>query len=114
MGLPQPDDLSSLVLRTDFSSEAAWQVPQPAVDGAVGYGQATFAIDRAYAEVTVQALVEMDATADDAGKLTLLFLADAATIEVQQDEALACWEPAMGVVPLGYGGLGRSREGAWA
>jgi hypothetical protein len=34
-------------------------------------------------------------------------------IEVQQEEALACWEPAMGVAALGYGGLGRSREGAW-
>jgi hypothetical protein len=35
-------------------------------------------------------------------------------IEVQQDEALACWESAMNVAPLGYGGLDRSREGAWA
>jgi hypothetical protein len=35
-------------------------------------------------------------------------------IEVQQDEALAYWECAINVALLGYGGLDRSREGAWA
>jgi hypothetical protein len=35
-------------------------------------------------------------------------------IEVQRDEALARWESAVNVAPLGYGGPYRSRERAWA
>ncbi|WP_157858082.1 hypothetical protein [Streptomyces durhamensis] len=37
MDLPQPDDLASLVLRTDFSSEAAWETLQAAFNGSGDY-----------------------------------------------------------------------------
>ncbi len=35
-------------------------------------------------------------------------------IEVQQDEAPACWGSAMNVAFLGHGGLDRSTERTWA
>jgi hypothetical protein len=31
--LPQPDDLTSLVLRTDFSDDVAWTALKAAIDG---------------------------------------------------------------------------------
>lgn len=80
MSLPQPDDLASLVLRTDFSNDAAWGAVQAAVDGASEYGLATYVSDLTYAGVTVQALVDADAAACDEEKLTYLFLADAVTM----------------------------------
>lgn len=75
LSLPQPDDLSSLVLRTDFTDDAAWVELQAAI-GAEG---ATFVSDVRYASVTIQALIEADAAAADDDKLTYLFIADATT-----------------------------------
>jgi hypothetical protein len=43
-----------------------------------------------------------------------LILARDVRIEVQQDEALACWESAIMSHPLGMVTFGRSRDGAWA
>ena len=80
MSLPQPDDLTSLVLRTDFGSEGAWEMLQAAVDCCHQYRQATYVSDQAYAGMTIEALVEIDAGADAAEKLAYLFLADAVTM----------------------------------
>jgi hypothetical protein len=80
MDLPQPDDLTSLVLRTDFSSEAAWKTVQAAIDGS-GYRNATFVSDSSFTDVSVQALVDADAAADDDDKLCYVFLADATTMK---------------------------------
>jgi hypothetical protein len=75
LSLPQPDDLSSLVLRTDFTDDAAW-VQLQATIGAEG---ATYVSDVRYAGVTIQALIKADAAAADDDKLTYLFIADATT-----------------------------------
>lgn len=74
--LPQPDDLASLVLRTDFKDDAAWEELRNAINA----GEprcVTFVSDRAYAGVTIAELVSADAAASDEQKLTYVFLADA-------------------------------------
>jgi hypothetical protein len=86
--LPQPEDLRSLVLRTDFSDDAAWGELQAAIEGAEGR-HATYVSDPADAGVTVQALVEADAAAVDADKLTYLFVADVTTMTDQEHPVLA-------------------------
>ena len=88
MSLPQPDDLTSLVVRTDFGDDAAWEAVRAAVDG-VEYGHATYVSDRAFDGVSVQELVEADAAADEVGKLTYLFLADAVTMAGGEHSLLA-------------------------
>ena len=79
MTLPQPGDLTSLVLRTDFSDESAWEAVQAAVRESEGSG-ATFVSDPAFADVSVQALVDADASAADGDKICYAFLADATTM----------------------------------
>ncbi|MEU6611973.1 hypothetical protein ABZ922_44480 [Streptomyces shenzhenensis] len=89
MDLPQPDDLTSLVLRTDFSSEAAWETLQAAIDGSGNYRNATFVSDSSFTDVSVQALVDADAAADDDDKLCYVFLADATTMTADEHPLLA-------------------------
>jgi len=84
--LPQPEDLRSLVLRSDFSDDSAWVELQ----AALGTKDATFVSEPRFAGVTVEALVDADATttrADD--KLTYLFLADATTMTDTEHPLLA-------------------------
>jgi hypothetical protein len=78
--LPQPDDLTSLVLRTDFSDEKAWTALKATIDNSDEHRRATYVSNPLYAGVTVQALVDADAAAADDDKLTYLFLADATTM----------------------------------
>lgn len=52
MNLPQPTDLTSLVLRTDFSDDAKWLTLQRLLDNHSEYG-ATYVSDPGYAEVTL-------------------------------------------------------------
>ncbi|GIE28333.1 hypothetical protein Ait01nite_013780 [Actinoplanes italicus] len=75
LSLPQPDDLTSLVLRVDFSDDAAWA----GLEEAIG-DDATWVDDPQWAGTTVQALVEADAAAEDDDKLTYVFVADATTM----------------------------------
>ncbi|MET8027614.1 DUF6924 domain-containing protein [Streptomyces avermitilis] len=89
MHLPQPDDLTSLVLRTDFSSEAAWETVQTAIDGSGDYRNATFVSDSSFTDVSVQTLVDADAAADDDDKLCYVFLADATTMTGEEHPLLA-------------------------
>jgi hypothetical protein len=72
LSLPQPDDLTSLILRTDFTDDRLWT---ELVD-AVGTDGATYANDPSYADVSIQALVD----ADENYQLTYVFLADALTM----------------------------------
>ena len=85
LSLPQPDDLRSLVLRTDFTDEGAWIDLQVAV----GADDATFVSDSRYAGVTIQDLVDADAAAVDDDKLTYLFVADATTMADDEHPRLA-------------------------
>ncbi|MEU1306326.1 DUF6924 domain-containing protein [Streptomyces shenzhenensis] len=89
MDLPQPDGLTSLVLRTDFSSDAAWEALQAAIDGSGNYRNATFVSDSSFTDVSVQALVDTDAAADDHDKLCYVFLADATTMTAEEHPLLA-------------------------
>jgi hypothetical protein len=83
--LPEPKDLSSLVLRTDFSDDAAWQELQTTL----GDEDATYVSDPRFAGVPVQTLVDADAAAEEDVKLTYLFLADATTITDEEHPLLA-------------------------
>ena len=89
MSLPQPDDLTSLVLRTDFSDDAVWEEVQAVIDGAHEYRQATYASDSRHAGASVQALIDADADAGEAEKLTSVFLADAETMADPEHALLA-------------------------
>lgn len=89
MNLPQPDDMTSLVLRTDFSNDAAWETVQAAVDGAIEYRQATYVSDPDFAGVSIRELVDADNAASDDEKLTYLFLADTATMADEEYLLLA-------------------------
>jgi hypothetical protein len=77
--LPQPDDLTSLVLRTDFSDETAWEELKAALDE-LGDRDATCVSDPAFDGVTVQALIDADAAAGEDEQLTYVFLADDTTM----------------------------------
>ncbi|MDH6627849.1 hypothetical protein M2271_005678 [Streptomyces sp. LBL] len=84
MNLPEPEDLTSLVLRTDFSSAAAWEAVRAAIDGSDEDRHATYVSDHSFNGVSVQALVDAVAAADDDDKICYLFLAD--TITTTDDE----------------------------
>ncbi|MFF8929242.1 DUF6924 domain-containing protein [Streptomyces longwoodensis] len=81
MPLPQPDDLTSLVLRTDFGDEGAWKAVRAALDAADDHPHATYVSDLRFAGVGVQALVAEEAAADEDEQIVHLFLADAATMK---------------------------------
>ena len=85
LALPQPDDLTSLILRIDFTDDAAWAEVQTALD-AEG---ATCVSDPRYSGVTIQALVDADSAAIADDKLTYLFIADAITIADTERPLLA-------------------------
>ncbi|MGW3891813.1 DUF6924 domain-containing protein [Micromonospora chokoriensis] len=80
ISLPQPEDLTSLVLRTDFTNDAAWASVKAAVRTWEGGDSATFTSDAKYAGVSPQGLVDADNAASHDEKLTYLFLADATTM----------------------------------
>ncbi|MFI2297626.1 DUF6924 domain-containing protein [Actinacidiphila glaucinigra] len=79
MPLPYPDDLASVVLRTDFSNDSAWDALREAIDAAED-GVATYVDDPRFEEVSIRALVDEDAAAEEDAKITYLFLADAVTM----------------------------------
>jgi len=87
--LPEPDDLTSLVIRVDFSDDAAWDMLQADLDGLDDYSHATYVNDPAFADVTIEALVERDASAADDDKVLYLFLADATTMTDDEHPLLA-------------------------
>jgi hypothetical protein len=78
--LPAPADLSSLVVRTDFTDDAAWEAVRAAVEEAAGDGHATWVDDRSFAGASVQSLVDADTAADEDERLFRLFVADATTM----------------------------------
>jgi len=88
MTLPQPGDLTSLVLRTDFGNESAWEAVQAAIHESEA-ADATFVSDSAFADVSVQAVVDADDAAEDSDKICYLFLADATTMTSEEHPLLA-------------------------
>lgn len=89
MRLPQPEDLTSLVLRTDFGDEQVWEAVQMTIDASCEYPCATYVSDLAYADVDIQALLDADANADDEDKVFYLFLADEITMTDAEHPLLA-------------------------
>ena len=87
--LPRRDDLTSLVLRTDFRDDTAWTALKAAIDGFDEHRRATYVSDPAYAGIAVQALVDADAAAADDDKLTYLFVADTTTMTDDEHPLLA-------------------------
>ncbi len=89
MPLPQPDDLTSLGLRTDFSDDHAWADLKVTIDNQGEYPAATYVSDPAYTGITIGALVEADAAAQRPDKVTYLFVADATTMADDEHLLLA-------------------------
>jgi hypothetical protein len=89
MSLPEPDDLTSLVLRADFSDDQAWTAMQTMVNASCEHPCATYVSDPAYANVDIQALVDADGSADDDGKVFYRFLADVTTMTDAEHPLLA-------------------------
>ncbi|MFE0700946.1 DUF6924 domain-containing protein [Streptomyces sp. NPDC058872] len=81
MSLPQPDDLTSLVLRTDFGDEGAWESVRFALDAADEYPHATYVSELRFADVRAQALMAEEVAADEDEQVVYVFLADAVTMK---------------------------------
>ncbi|MCX5199389.1 hypothetical protein OOK31_36885 [Streptomyces sp. NBC_00249] len=81
MPLPHPDDLTSLVLRTDFGDEGAWDAVRAALDAAGEYPHATYISDLRFADVDVQALLDEEAATEEDDQIVYMFLADATTMD---------------------------------
>ncbi|WP_232792400.1 DUF6924 domain-containing protein [Actinacidiphila yeochonensis] len=80
MPLPAADDITTLVIRTDFSDDAAWAALQRALDDGQEFSAATYVDDRRFAGVTVEALVAEDAAAEDEDRTCEVCLADAVAL----------------------------------
>ncbi|GLX19781.1 DUF6924 domain-containing protein [Streptomyces lavendulae] len=95
MPLPQPDDLTSLVVRTDFGDEGAWDAVRAALDAAGGeYSNATYVSDPRFTDVDVRALLAEEAAAGEDELVVHMFLADATTMADPAHPLLAVdlWE----------------------
>lgn len=77
MALPQPDDLATLVLRTDFSDDAAWDALCAALDSADGASRVS---DPRFSGASVQALLDEELAAEEDERICEVFLADATTL----------------------------------
>ncbi|MGA5195717.1 DUF6924 domain-containing protein [Streptomyces exfoliatus] len=80
MPLPQPDDLTSLVLRTDFGDDSAWDAVRAALDVAGDHPHATYVSELRFAGREVRALVDEETAADEGDRIGEVFLADATTM----------------------------------
>src|SRR3569833_1156912 len=87
--LPEPDDLSSLVLRTDFADDRRWEAFKAPLARVCDVRMATFVSDTAYAGATIQQLVDADAAADPDDRVFYLFVADSATLADDEHPLLA-------------------------
>ncbi|MER6960994.1 hypothetical protein [Streptomyces sp. NPDC000618] len=77
MPLPQPEDLTSLVLRVDFDDDTAWEALRTAVEALDGGPHATWVSDPRYEGVGIPELMREDNAADEDEQLSSRFLADA-------------------------------------
>jgi hypothetical protein len=89
--LLHPDDLTSLVIRTEFGDDVAWEMLQAAIDSSheQAYRFATYVSDPAFAGVTVQALVHTDSAASEDRKVAYLFVADETCLTDREHRLLA-------------------------
>lgn len=87
--LPKSDDLTSLVLRTDFDDNRRWESFKEILSSVGDYRMATFVSDMTYAGVTVRQLVETDAAAGIDDKEFYLFVVDSKTLADDEHPLLA-------------------------
>ena len=78
--LPQPRAETSLVLRTDFSDDAAWEALKSAISAEDEHCEATFVGDPAYDGASVQSLIDADTAADAEAKVCDVFVANSAAM----------------------------------
>ncbi|POX50543.1 hypothetical protein C3489_22035 [Streptomyces sp. Ru71] len=78
MALPQPDDLATLVLRTDFSDDAAWNALCARLDSADE--SATRVSDPRFDGASIEALLDEENAAAEDERICEVFLADATTL----------------------------------
>lgn len=88
MSLPDPDDLTSFVLRTDFSDDQAWQDLQDAINAESEYPSATYVNDPVYADADVPALIALDGPGGQE-RIWYLFVADAVSMRDPEHLLLA-------------------------
>ncbi|GAB2872983.1 hypothetical protein GCM10027074_45830 [Streptomyces deserti] len=89
MPLPQPEDLTTLVLRTDFGDDAAWHALCDALDAADTHPCATYVSDPRFAGVSVQTLLDEENAAEEDERVCEVFLADATTLGDPEHRLLA-------------------------
>ncbi|MFB7512409.1 DUF6924 domain-containing protein [Streptomyces sp. NPDC056144] len=89
MPLPRPDLMTSLILRTDFDDEGAWDSLRAAVDAAGEYPRATYVSDRRFAGAEVPAVLAEEAAADADDRIGDVFLADTTTMSDPERPLLA-------------------------
>ncbi|MFF8414005.1 DUF6924 domain-containing protein [Streptomyces omiyaensis] len=89
MPLPQPDDLTSLVLRTDFGDDGSWDAVRAALDATDESSHATYVSELRFAGVEVRALVDEESAADEDARIGDVFLADATTMSEPDHPLLA-------------------------
>ncbi|MFE5936129.1 DUF6924 domain-containing protein [Streptomyces sp. NPDC056470] len=89
MSLPQPDDLTSLVLRTDFADDGAWDTVRSALDAAGDHTHSTYVSELRFAGVEVRTLLDQEAAADEDDRIGDVFLADATTMNDPDHPLLA-------------------------
>ncbi|MEU4163444.1 hypothetical protein [Actinoplanes sp. NPDC026670] len=87
--LPQPDDLTSLVLRTDFDDDRRWEAFMEIMSSIGNHRMVTFVSDTVFADATVQQLVDADAAADIDDRVFYLFVADSKTLADNESPLLA-------------------------
>ncbi|MFG3005897.1 DUF6924 domain-containing protein [Streptomyces calvus] len=80
MPLPVPEDLTSMVLRTDFGDEAAWLAVRTAIDEADGHPHATYVSHPRFAGMSIETLIDEASAAEDDDHPGYVFLADAITM----------------------------------
>jgi hypothetical protein len=85
--LPSPDDLESLLLRTDFSDDLAWSSIRSAIAQPIGRFRANikFVDDRQYEDLTIERLLELVLEGSDQ---TFIFLVDRETMRSPEHPVL--------------------------
>ncbi|MET9681895.1 DUF6924 domain-containing protein [Streptomyces coeruleorubidus] len=89
MPLPQPDDLTTVVLRTDFSDDAAWDALCAALDDTDPDPCATRVSDPRFAGVGIEALLAEESAAEEDERICEVFLADATALADPEHRLLA-------------------------
>lgn len=117
MSLPQPRVDTSLVLRTDFTDDQAWEALKAAISAENEHDEASFVSDPAYDGATVRALIETDVAAADDEKVCHVFVADAVAMTGGEHALLVVdlFSPpyeAVRVAPSGFAEVSANLESA--